>query len=43
MSFGYIQSSNLFPEPLTSEEENMYLDKFMAGDEEARNILIESV
>lgn len=41
MSFGYIQSSNLFPEPLTSEEENMYLDKFMAGDEEARNILIE--
>ena len=41
MSFGYIQSSNLFPEPLTSEEENIYLDKFMAGDEEARNILIE--
>lgn len=41
MSFGYIQSSNLFPEPLTGEEENMYLDKFMAGDEEARNILIE--
>lgn len=41
MSFGYIQSSNLFPEPLTGEEENMYLDKFMNGDEEARNILIE--
>lgn len=41
MSFGYIQSSNLFPEPLTGEEENMYLDKFMAGDEDARNILIE--
>lgn len=31
----------MFPEPLTSEEETMYLDKFMAGDEEARNILIE--
>lgn len=31
----------MFPEPLTGEEENMYLDKFMAGDEEARNILIE--
>lgn len=31
----------MFPEPLTSEEENMYLDKFMNGDEEARNILIE--
>ena len=41
MLFGYIQSSNLFPEPLTGEEENMYLDKFMNGDEEARNILIE--
>ena len=39
MSSGYIQSNNLFPEPLTSEEENMYLDKFMNGDEEARNIL----
>lgn len=31
----------MFPEPLTSEEENIYLDKFMSGDEEARNILIE--
>lgn len=38
---GYIQSSNLFPEPLTSEEESIYLDKFANGDEEARNILIE--
>lgn len=38
---GYIQSSNLFPEPLTSEEESMYLDRFMNGDEEARNVLIE--
>lgn len=38
---GYIQSSNLFPEPLTSEEESMYIDKFLEGDEEARNILIE--
>ncbi len=38
---GYIQSSNLFPEPLTSEEESIYLDRFMNGDEEARNILIE--
>lgn len=38
---GYIQSGNLFPEPLTSEEESIYLDKFSNGDEEARNILIE--
>lgn len=38
---GYIQSSNLFPEPLTQEEEKIYLEKFKNGDEEARNILIE--
>ncbi|MCI9016627.1 MAG: RNA polymerase sporulation sigma factor SigK [Clostridia bacterium] len=38
---GYIQSNNLFPEPLSSEEEKIYLDKFKNGDEEARNILIE--
>ncbi|MDR0978445.1 MAG: RNA polymerase sporulation sigma factor SigK [Lachnospiraceae bacterium] len=38
---GYIQSSNLFPEPLSSEEESMYLDRFEQGDEDARNILIE--
>ena len=39
--FGYIQSSNLFPEPLNSEEEKVYLQKLKLGDEEARNILIE--
>lgn len=38
---GYIQSSNLFPEPLTAEEEKMYLEKLKQGEEEARNILIE--
>ena len=38
---GYIQSSNLFPEPLSSEEEKIYLEKMMDGDVEARNILIE--
>lgn len=38
---GYIQSSNLFPEPLSPEEESIYLEKFMNGDEEARNVLIE--
>lgn len=38
---GYIQSSNLFPEPLKAEEEKMYLERYKAGDEEARNILIE--
>ncbi len=38
---GYISNNNLFPEPLTSEEEKMYLEKYKQGDEEARNILIE--
>lgn len=38
---GYIQSSNLFPEPLSVEEETIYLEKFKKGDDEARNILIE--
>ena len=41
MLFGYIQSNQLFPEPLRSEEEAIYLEKFKSGDEEARNILIE--
>ncbi len=38
---GYISSSNLFPEPLTSEEEKIALEKMKNGDDEARNILIE--
>ena len=38
---GYISGTNVFPEPLTSEEETMYLAQMKNGDEEARNILIE--
>ena len=38
---GYIQSSNLFPEPLSLEEEQDCLKRFKNGDEEARNLLIE--
>ena len=38
---GYITNNNLFPEPLSPEEEKEYLNKYMQGDEEARNILIE--
>lgn len=38
---GYIQSSNLFPEPLSQEEEKNCLERLKNGDEEARNILIE--
>ncbi len=41
LGVGYIQSGNLFPEPLTSEEEKIYLEKMKNGDESARNILIE--
>lgn len=40
-AFGYISNNALFPEPLSPEEEAMYLEKYMEGDEEARNILIE--
>ena len=41
MVFGYIKSGNLFPEPLTVEEEKNYIEKMNLGDENARNILIE--
>lgn len=39
--YGYIQGGNLFPEPLTSEEERKCLIQMSKGDEESRNILIE--
>lgn len=38
---GYIQSSNLFPEPLEPDEEKILLEKLNKGDEDAKNILIE--
>ncbi len=38
---GYISNTNVFPEPLSSEEEKLYLEQMKSGDEEARNILIE--
>ena len=38
---GYISGSSLFPEPLTAQEEKIYLEQLKSGDEEARNILIE--
>jgi len=39
--FGYISNNSLFPEPLTKEEEMKYLEEYMSGAEDARNILIE--
>ena len=38
---GYISNSNLFPEPLSPENEKIYLERLAKGDKEARNILIE--
>lgn len=38
---GYISNNQLFPEPLTQEEEKIYLQRLKEKDEEARNILIE--
>ena len=38
---GYISSAQLFPEPLSAEEETMYLERLSTGDKDARNILIE--
>lgn len=38
---GYISNNNLFPEPLSAEEEREYLEQMKQGNEEARNILIE--
>ena len=39
--FGYISNNNLFPEPLSSEEEKIFLDKFENGDLSAKDVLIE--
>ena len=36
-----ITNNSLFPEPLSSEDEQKYLELLKKGDEEARNILIE--
>jgi RNA polymerase sporulation-specific sigma factor len=38
---GYISNVNSFPQPLSAEEEQHYLNLLKKGDEEARNILIE--
>lgn len=34
-------SNNVFPDPLSKEEEDLYVEKMRLGDKEARNILIE--
>lgn len=39
--FGYIKSENLYPEPLSKTEEEIYLKKYFQGDKNAKNKLIE--
>ena len=34
-------SNNVFPEPLTDEEEKKTLERYFLGDKDARDILIE--
>lgn len=36
----YINSTSSFPKPLSSKEEREYLDKFQAGDMQAKEVLI---
>ena len=38
---GYITNNQLFPEPLTADEEKYYITEFEKGNEEAKNMLIE--
>lgn len=38
---GYISNNNIFPEPLSADEEEKYLEEMAKGNVEAKNILIE--
>lgn len=38
---GYVSNANSFPQPLSPEEEQKYVEMYKNGSEEARNILIE--
>ena len=37
---GYVNEFNGFPNPLTKEEEDLYIEKMLAGDMQAREVLI---
>lgn len=39
--FGYVTNYSLFPEPLSADEENYYLELLEKGDENAKKVLIE--
>ena len=38
---GYVSNSTLFPEPLSSEDEKKYIERYENGDTEAKKVLIE--
>jgi RNA polymerase sporulation-specific sigma factor len=38
---GYLSNSSTFPQPLSEEEEAIYLRRLREGDDEARSVLIE--
>lgn len=38
---GYVSNSNSFPQPLSQEEEQKYIEAYKEGSEDARNTLIE--
>lgn len=38
---GYVTNYNLFPEPLSIEEEEKYLELYKNGDEKAKKVLVE--
>lgn len=37
----YVANSSSFPQPLSPEEEQKYLELYLKGDQEAKNILVE--
>lgn len=39
--FGYIQNVNSFPQPLSADEEQFYLEEYKKGNEDAKNVLVE--
>lgn len=41
LMLGYVSNVNSFPQPLSPEEEQYYVEAYKNGSEEARNILIE--
>lgn len=38
---GYIQNVNSFPQPLSAEEEQYYIEEYKKGSDDAKNILVE--